>query len=764
MAQLVNYLMHPKESFYLKQRKKKIKQKNILLEGTHGREISGHIFSLAKVLIKDYPEFKVYIALKKDVDFDKAFEPNIVEHMSLQYLDLLATSEYLFNDTSFWSFFSKRKGQKYYIFWHGTPLKKLGKSIGLQGYGNIQRNLASADQIFVSNEFTKNVLIKDFGIEKIVQNQIVVAPSPRNSLLFKNDKIQKKRFLYMPTWRGNQIEDITISNDFLKHLKYIDDSLSENEEFYLKLHPFEESLYNIQWSDFKRIKKFPINENVYTFLQTVEVLITDYSSIMFDFSVTKRKIILFSFDEQEYFNQRGFYFDPVTLPFEKAQGIQELLHLMRSPSISTYDNVNDEYNSMDCSNGCELVLKFLMSGIENSHIKVYDNWNGLDNVLIYVSELKANGITFSLLNLLKKVNLEDRNYILVWQEGTLSTDALRILSCFPEGVFTFIQVKKLQYEYSELAALIMYTKRFANRGDKIDRLYTREFNRLFPNLNCKFFIHYPGFDRSYAIWMGSLKKLGIKTFIFVHTDMEKEFGVNNSLSQHILKDAYGSANHVVCVTGEIEKKIKAINPESNTVVMNMIIDTDNIQKSSEYALSEKIPATLKNDFDDSDIIVFISVGRFSSQKGFDRTISAFEKLANKNTRLILVGSYGPDKQKIFDQARSTICSDQIYLFDNLNEPFNLVRKSDALIFGSRYEGLGMVVFETVSIGIPVIMTNIPETTENLKPDMNVTVVSNSEEGIYQGMLEFIKSPLNKTKYYNFDDYNNKSVDIWNSLF
>jgi len=132
--------------------------------------------------------------------------------------------------------------------------------------------------------------------------------------------------------------------------------------------------------------------------------------------------------------------------------------------------------------------------------------------------------------------------------------------------------------------------------------------------------------------------------------------------------------------------------------------------------------------------------------------------------LILVGSYGPDKQKIFDQARSTICSDQIYLFDNLNEPFNLVRKSDALIFGSRYEGLGMVVFETVSIGIPVIMTNIPETTENLKPDMNVTVVSNSEEGIYQGMLEFIKSPLNKTKYYNFDDYNNKSVDIWNSLF
>src|SRR5699024_10836309 len=143
-------------------------------------EISGHIYSLVKELLTSYPNYQVFIAVNKSTFIPEDFKKNTVLHMSKDYLKLLATCEILINDTSFWSFFHKRSEQKYYIFWHGTPLKQLGKSTQIQGYGNVQRNLAAADQVFVSNEFTRERLVKDFGIESIVDNQFVIGPSPRN--------------------------------------------------------------------------------------------------------------------------------------------------------------------------------------------------------------------------------------------------------------------------------------------------------------------------------------------------------------------------------------------------------------------------------------------------------------------------------------------------------------------------------------------------------------------------------------------------------
>lgn len=759
-----NNVMTPHETRYLKNREKPILKKTILLEGSHGREVSGHIVAVAEVLQQNFSDYKFYVAVSHKQDrLMNPLSDHFVEHMSLQYLELLGRAEVLINDTSFWSFFHKRVDQKYYIFWHGTPLKKLGKSTQVQGYGNVQRNLAAADKIFVNNDFTKKKLIHDFGIEGIVHNEIVVAPSPRNSLLFKN-KVIKGRFLYMPTWRGVEVGKAGISSKLLTNLKELDESLNNGEEMFIKLHPYEAASFHFEERQFKHLKLYPENEDIYHFLQTVEKLVTDYSSIMFDFALTGRAIYLFVFDESEYEKERGFYFSLDYLPFHKGKTVHELLQWLHSDEIVDYAEVNKRFNCLDNPKGTQIILNYLINSEESTFVNCYQNWNGKKNVLIYAYQLEDNGITTSLLNLMERIDLTKRNYILIWQENQIPKALEYKIKELPQKIFTFIQTGKVQSKWKENIQTILYMNQKKVPKKHIGEMYRRDFDRLFPNLEVDYFIHYPGYDRSYATWMWALKPLGIRTLLFVHTDIEKEFKINRGLKPAVLFDAYKEADRVVCVTQSIERKILQLVPNACTTVMHVVMNPEKIVALASRPFDEQVPKTLRNDFFDEKITIFISIGRFSKQKGFDRLIQAFEKMNRSNTRLVLIGSYGPEKQSILEQIKNSPQKDFIYFFERQKNPYNLLRASDAFVFSSRYEGLGMVVFEALAVNTPVIMTEIPETLEVLGSKEKAIVVDNSVSGIESGMEEFLNNKHSKRVSFDFDDLTKESVNVWEKLF
>jgi len=759
-----NNLMTPHETRYLKNRDKPIVKNTILLEGSHGREVSGHILAIAETLEKNFSKYEFYIAVRNKNKFkNHPLFGHFVEHMNNDYLELLATSEVLINDTSFWSFFHKRKDQKYYIFWHGTPLKKLGKSTQAQGYGNVQRNLASADKIFVGNEFTKSKIIQDFGIEGIVHNEIVVAPSPRNSLLFE-DQVIKGRFLYMPTWRGTDVGKADVSLKLIHHLKEIDEALTNDEEMFIKLHPYEASSFNFEEQHFHHLKLYPEKEDIYHFLQTVEKIITDYSSIMFDFALTGRPIYLFTFDELDYQKDRGFYFSLESLPFDKSKSVGHLLDQIRTDKINDYKKLNKQYNFFDQMDGTKIVLDYLLNSQSSELIQSYNNWNGKENVLIYAYQLEDNGITASLINLLNHVDLSRRNYILIWQENQIPKGLEYKIRNLPNEMYTFIQTGKVQSKVNENIQTVLYMNQKRAKKEVISEMYQRDFDRLFPNLHVSAFIHYPGYDRSYASWMWALKPLGIKTMIFVHTDMEKEFKINRGLKPTVLFDAYKEADWVICVTRTVEKKILDLVPSANTQVMNVIMDSERIQELSKQSFEDQIPKRLKEDFNDKQITVFIGLGRFSKQKGFDRLIVAFEQLNDPNTRLVLIASYGPEKQQIMQQVKNSPLKKYIYLFERLDNPYNLLKAADAFVFSSRYEGLGMVVFEALAVNTPVIMTDIPETIEVLGDKKKAIVVGNSTKGIEDGLREFLKKESQTDSFFDFDFMTKSSLNNWEKLF
>ncbi|KAF1304822.1 CDP-glycerol glycerophosphotransferase family protein [Enterococcus sp. JM9B] len=758
-------IMTPKELKYLQYRKQQIQRDTVLLESAHGKEISGHIYYIAKKLKEKFPRIKFYIALQKGKEVPEIFKENIVVHMSKNYLRLLATSKILINDTSFWSFFHKRMEQKYFIFWHGTPLKCLGKSTQVQGYGNVQRNLASADKIFVNNKYTGDILRKDFGIKDIINNELVIAPSPRNAPLFEMNKVVKGRYLYMPTWRDKKTSDNQFSDKLKNILLEMDSLLSDKEELYVKLHPYEADVVNLKESEFNHIKLFPKETEVYEFLQTVEKLVTDYSSIMFDFFLTKRSIILFTYDEKEYIATRKLYESIDSLPFKKAATVKNLFKLLRSKVSYSYEELVSKYAPVDCLNGQDIIINYLIENISNKRISVQKNWNGKENVLIYAGKFEDNGITSSLVNLLETVDLDSRNYILTWRDLDVGKDVEYKIEGLPNEVFTFISAGKLQCSFFESINTLLYMNEHFVFEKRIFRMYNREFDRLFPNAKIKHFIHYTGYDRSYATWVSALKERKIKTSIFVHTDMEKEFQLNKYLRKEIIFNAYRNAENVICVSEMIKKKIDKIVPSVKSTVVNVLFNKNKLIVDSKKEITEKIPEELISALNNDKELVFINIGRFSRQKGLDRLIQAFESLEYKSSKLVIIGKYGPEKHNIYALTEKSVRNKDIFILDTVMNPYNILRQADSFVFSSRYEGLGMVVIESLLVGTPVIMANIAETIDILAKNRaeGVTVVDNSIAGLIEGMENFVKKPIERTNF-DYTFYKQNAIQKWEGIF
>ena len=100
----------------------------------------------------------------------------------------------------------------------------------------------------------------------------------------------------MPIRRGSSGNPDAKAEAYLQYYLYqLDKHLRDDEILYLKIHPSARK--NIKFNTFTHIKNCPQNYVTYDVLNCGDVLVTDYSSIMYDFALTRKKIVLFTFDE-----------------------------------------------------------------------------------------------------------------------------------------------------------------------------------------------------------------------------------------------------------------------------------------------------------------------------------------------------------------------------------------------------------------------------------------------------------------------------------
>ena len=93
----------------------------------------------------------------------------------------------------------------------------------------------------------------------------------------------------------------------------------------------------------RHIKPFPKGVDNYSFLNCADALVTDYSSVFFDYSITQKPIILFMYDYDEYMHDRGMYLDVATLPFRKIYDEKELARVLSDESFMSDSYTDTEY-------------------------------------------------------------------------------------------------------------------------------------------------------------------------------------------------------------------------------------------------------------------------------------------------------------------------------------------------------------------------------------------------------------------------------------
>lgn len=222
-------------------------------------------------------------------------------------------------------------GKTIHQFWHGTPLKKIGFDSDNWGKSRVKDILKSflykvfpytnymyCHKLYVSSPELKPIMASAF---KLDEEKIIPLGQPRNDFLFKHvisnnvDKFffkkYKKVISWLPTHRGftgKTILDLLIENGFNK--EKVNKFLFENDYiFVIKPHFVEKENLKEYLSGYSNIFVYEENDP-YPLIKLTDLLITDYSSILFDYLNLDRPMVFAPFDLDYYIeNVSGLYFD-----------------------------------------------------------------------------------------------------------------------------------------------------------------------------------------------------------------------------------------------------------------------------------------------------------------------------------------------------------------------------------------------------------------------------------------------------------------------
>lgn len=280
----------------------------------------------------------------------------IIKYGSLQYYYALATCRIICTNYRMTDDFIKRPEQTYIQTWHSSLRLKMierdAESSLKPGYVSMAKHdSAQTDYVIAGCAKSADTFSNSFWYN----GKILRVGTPRNDLLLSknNDNIrslvkknlgisdEQKIVLYAPTFRENKKLHYYRFN--IEQLKV---SLSERfgGEWVLvrRLHPHLSQLVNTESTDIIDATDY---DDIQELLLSADILITDYSSLMFDFSVTGRPVFLYTTDLETYCEkERKLYFKIDDLPFPLAKTNEELHSIIQSYSNDKYHKELTRFN------------------------------------------------------------------------------------------------------------------------------------------------------------------------------------------------------------------------------------------------------------------------------------------------------------------------------------------------------------------------------------------------------------------------------------
>ena len=314
-----------------------------------------------------------------------------VEKFSKEYFYEFYTSRLLISNSGM-EFNARRKEQYHIETWHGTgPLKKSGYDASYDASLYMETMEKSPDVCLAASEFN----VGFYRTAYHYKGEVMRSGFPRNDIFFKENeetalKIyrtynidpNKKIVLYAPTFRG--WKSVKSFDQYDMDIDKVMGALKERfGDEYVLLGRYHHFLRN--YTESKRWQGEVINVSDYPdtqeLLVSADVLITDYSSIMWDFSLQRKPVFLYHNDEKEYLDERGFYCPPRELPYPTGHDNEELCNKILNFDEQEYvERLNaffDKYGAFDKGDATDQVVSRIMKVLNGMTFEDRENESGL---------------------------------------------------------------------------------------------------------------------------------------------------------------------------------------------------------------------------------------------------------------------------------------------------------------------------------------------------------------------------------------------------
>lgn len=784
---------------YFKYLEKPIAKDVVLYESFFGQTISCGPYALFRELLASedrYGRFH-HVWVVSDIetgkkiidDLDLGADIELVKYKSAAYNKYLATAKYVINNVTFPQYFRKREGQIYVNTWHGIPLKKMGYDTpdGIIASANTVRNMLQADYLLSPNGHHTDMYNEAYKLRNIFNGMILEEGQARCDRLFEADrkevitrlikngvhiKKDKKLILYAPTWRGTvwdspegNIEDYTVLYEYIT--AHID-----TDKYQLLIKPHV-AVYK-KWANESKNIDYIVPPTVDTneILSVMDMLISDYSSIFYDFIVTGRPVLFYCDDLEAYNQYRGTENlsdklpGPMTVSKEQLADWINKIDEIYADNKSRYEEIRKWAAPKDDGHACRRILDVVM----NKHVRVEDTECVPDDkdgfkplhyaaksdkkkLLFFLGSLRPYGITYSMLSLLQNMDYEKYDVTLYVYKPNNDGDMERLHSIPKE-------VRVLVHTIAAIGSVIdnvHFVKGLAG-GYQENKKYlsdiaAKEYVRMFGQSTFDYVIDFVGYSPLFSM-VAANAPAGVKS-IWQHNDMlaDKNKVVNgrkpNRKRLEIVFGTYPEFDHVIaCSRSVMELNKKQIGGNASYRYVRNMIDIKRIEscllKDDCAADMEKLcqgSKSIKSLSASDNCVNFVNMGRMSEEKNQLALIKAFGAFAQdyENTRLYIMGD-GPLRDKLISYIDENNLTDRVILTGNVNNPFAVMKNCQCFILPSLHEGQPMVILEARTLNMPIIMSHF-STAQDCMIENGQLICGTDSESIKGALVSYMNKEV-----------------------
>ena len=790
----------------------RVKSNLVLYEAFFGRGMLCNPYAIFSCLLK-HPQYKRLIHVwvlddvKKHQDLIDRFKkvPNVkfVQYQSRAYLKYLCRAKYLVNNSTFPSYFTKKEGQIYVNTWHGVPLKKMGFDMpnGQVESSNTIRNLIATDYLLSTGPILTKMYTDSYKLKGIYEGVILDSGYPRLDLLKTTDREEflnrlshrgvqvekdKEIILYAPTWRWKSFESVSADiEQYISFKEWFDAHIDTSKyQLLIKVHQSVYAKLKEAWPDCSYMIPSTIDAN--EMLSVTDILISDYSSIFFDFLATDRPIIFYIPYQEQYEDERGTNFSLSELPGSVTTNIIELCELINTKAYMTSDMGNyQRMKQLSCNYEIGEIASHVIDTIwggKDSSAQTVSCQTAKKKILISRARMRVNGISTSLLNLLNGIDYDKYDVTL---QVTKSSEKLEIESirAVNPNVRVLVRVSTLNTTLwgsycQEISS--NYGRAGIYAWFYRPNIYKQEFKRCYGDCVFDYIFDFDGYNTYYSLI--HLAQPHARTGIWLHNDMvaekeerfpwlKKQFEIYPmydyliSCSKEIMQvnrqnlassKTYSKFTYAKNMVGL--QHIERLLEESWTAELDgrpyCVIENSNNKDIVKKYIT--IPLQISKNI--SDLTRFITIGRLSPEKNHRALIDAFSQFVQNghNAMLYILGD-GPLRKEIEAQISQLGLSERVIMTGNIRNPFAIMKCCDCFILPSLHEGQPMVIHEARVIGLPIIMSKFSSAEGSMLPGGQYLIGTNKED-ILDGLNAFIDGRVPCEYVFDASQYNREAYE------